>query len=163
IVIILAAPMSLAITQSVSTRVLYGTSRLRFFARLSLVEALINLVLSVILVQYCDLAGVALGTMVPNILMNLGLLAYVCHTFHVPIREYLLRSFLPPLAPALLLIAFWLAAVSWIDLSGWMNLLTTGGLGLACYFLIAIQREFGARRIFALRKTILRRLNNYPR
>ncbi|HEV3204490.1 MAG TPA: oligosaccharide flippase family protein, partial [Gemmataceae bacterium] len=112
ILVILAAPMALTISQSVSMRILYGTSRLRWFARFSLVEAVANLVLSVILVQYCNLEGVALGTMIPNILLNVGLLVYICRGFQVPIKEYLRRSFMPPLIPATILAGFWLWVAS---------------------------------------------------
>jgi O-antigen/teichoic acid export membrane protein len=157
ILLILAAPLSLTISQSVSTRILYGTSRLRWFARFSLVEAVANLILSVILVQYCDLVGVALGTMIPNILMNLGLLVYICRGLHVPIADYLRRSFVPPFPPALLLAGYWIAA-AWIwNLATWPGILIAGATGLLAYLLLAIQVEFGLRSFARQVRPFMRR------
>src|SRR5262249_28826895 len=68
--VILAAPLFLAMAQSVAGRVLYGMGRLKWFSRAVMVEAASNLVLSVILVGPMGIEGVALGTSIPNALID---------------------------------------------------------------------------------------------
>ncbi len=148
---ILALPLSLAISQSVSGRILYGMGRLRWFARLLLVEALANLGLSIVLVGPLGIEGVAWGTAVPNLVANLLVARYVCRTLGVRVRTYVCRSFLMPLAAGLPLAAGWWLAARSIDLSGWAALLATGAAGLAGFGALAVLGEI-AREIWSNRR-----------
>lgn len=148
--LILSLPLGLAIAQSVSTRILYGTSCLRWFARACMAEAAANLLLSLVLVRPLGIAGVAWGTTIPNVLLNLGLAVYICRFLGVGGGEYLRRSILPPLAPACLLGLFWHLAGGWVALSSWAALAQVGALGLAGYFGLALLTEYGPRRLAGL-------------
>ncbi len=150
--IILSIPLGLAIAQSVSTRILYGTSCLRWFARACMAEAAANLLLSLALVKPLGIAGVAWGTTIPNIVLNLGLAVYICRLLGVGGGEYLRRAILPPLAPACLLSLFWHFVGGWVELTSWAALIQVGALGLAGYFGLAFLAEYGPRRLAALLK-----------
>ncbi len=150
--IVLSIPLGLAIAQSVSTRILYGTSCLRWFARACMAEAAANLLLSLVLVKPLGIAGVAWGTTIPNIILNLGLAVYICRLLGVGGGEYLRRAILPPLAPACLLSLFWHFVGGWVELTSWAALLQVGALGLAGYFGLAFLAEYGPRRLAALLK-----------
>ncbi|MGL6097193.1 MAG: oligosaccharide flippase family protein, partial [Fimbriiglobus sp.] len=65
---ILATTVSVGVAQSVASRILYGVGRLRLFARLALVEAGLNLLLTVVLIGPYGVAGVAVAVAVPNLL-----------------------------------------------------------------------------------------------
>jgi O-antigen/teichoic acid export membrane protein len=144
---ILAVPLALALSQSVSVRILYGTGRLRWFARVVMGEAAANLLLSVLLVRPLGIEGVALGTTVPNVLVNCAVAVYVCRALGVGVGDYLRRSFLAPCAAALLPCAVWLAAGRWAEPHTWLALLATVAAGVALYFVVAAQAEFGLRNL----------------
>jgi O-antigen/teichoic acid export membrane protein len=143
ILVILALPLSLALSQSVPVRILYGTGRLRWFARAVIAEAVLNLLLSVILVRPYGIEGVALGTAIPNTLLNCAVGLYVCCTLGVGLGTYLRRSFLAPCAAALLPGGVWLAAWLWAVPDTWLSLVATTAIGLAGYVVVAVAAEVG--------------------
>ncbi|MBN9119475.1 MAG: oligosaccharide flippase family protein [Planctomycetes bacterium] len=103
---VLSATLTIGVAQSVASRILYGMGKLKLFARLALVEAAVNLALSLALVGPFGLVGVALAVAVPNVLFCLFVIAYACYTLDVRAKTYLFASWLKPLccacAPALI-------------------------------------------------------------
>jgi O-antigen/teichoic acid export membrane protein len=140
---ILAAPLGLALAQSVGARLLYGLGQLRWLVRVVMAEAVINLVLSIALAGPLGIEGVAWGTTIPNLVANLAVMAYVCRTVGVGAGEYLRRGFVVPCAAAALLAAAWTAAVLRHEPATWMELATLGLAGLAGYALLAVLTEVG--------------------
>ncbi len=69
----------LAVFESTSSRILLGTGNVRFDAMVSGCAAVLNVILSVILVKKYGVIGVALGTLLPTILTNLIVsVSYTC-------------------------------------------------------------------------------------
>src|SRR5207245_9256799 len=66
---ILAGTLSVGMLQSVAARVLYGVGQIRRFARLMLLEAGLNLGLSLLLFPILRINGVALVTLIPDVLV----------------------------------------------------------------------------------------------
>jgi O-antigen/teichoic acid export membrane protein len=141
--VVLAVPLGLAMAQSVSGRVLYGVGRLRWFARAVLIEALVNLLLSVLLARPLGIEGVALGTALPNVVTSLAVSLYVCRALGIGPGAYFRRAYLRPLLLAAALAAFWLAAVRWAEPAHWAGLIATGSIGLAGYLAGAALVELG--------------------
>jgi O-antigen/teichoic acid export membrane protein len=141
--VILALPLALLMSQSVSARILYGTGRLAWYVWAAVGEAVANLLLSVVLVRALGIEGVAWGTAMPNLAFSLAVVAYICRAVGVNLVEYLRRSFLPPLLVASPLALGWAAAATWIDLTNWPSWIATGGLGTAAYTLAAMRVELG--------------------
>jgi O-antigen/teichoic acid export membrane protein len=152
--IILALPLSLLMSQSVSGRVLYGLGRLRWFTLVVLTEAVANLLLSLVFVRPFGIEGVAWGTTIPNIIGNLVVAVHVCGLLNVPLREYLRKSFLKPLAIVCPLAAIWWTAGIWWPVNAWITLIVLTGIGLTGYALVALVTEFGLQtatsRVLAL-------------
>jgi O-antigen/teichoic acid export membrane protein len=146
--LILATPVALALPQAVAARILYGTGRLRWFARAVMAEALVNLLLSLALVRPFGIQGVALGTAIPNIIGSSALVIYICRMVGVGAGGYLRYTFFAPVAALLPLAAAWLAAARWLDLTSWMSLVATGALGLGAYLLVGAFVEVGPRGVF---------------
>jgi len=140
---ILALPLSLLMSQSVSGRILYGLGQLRSFTIVVVVEAATNLLLSLALVRPFGIEGVAWGTTIPNVVGNLFVAFHVCGLLNVSLGDYLRKSFLKPLAAACPLAAGWWAAATWMPLVDWSSLIVMGAAGLACYAAIAAVTEFG--------------------
>ena len=108
---VLSATLTIGVAQSVAARILYGTGRLKLFARLALVEAVVNLALSLALVGPFGLVGVAIAVAVPNVLFCLFVIAYACRTLALSARDYLFTSWLKPLCAACAPAFVWLVMV----------------------------------------------------
>jgi O-antigen/teichoic acid export membrane protein len=139
VLVILGLPLSLAISQAVSARILYGMGRLRWLARAMMVEALANLLLSSVLARPLGIAGVALGTALPNLCMNVVVVGYISRALGVKPADYLRRSFLLPVAATVLPVAFWFAARQWVTVDTWPRFLAVGGTGAFLGLLPAVQ------------------------
>jgi O-antigen/teichoic acid export membrane protein len=82
-----------AFPQWVAYSVLGGTSNHRFLAYVLTAEAIINLGLSIMLSSVYGIEGVAIGTSLPLMLINLFVIApYACHLLGLPYWQYLKKS-----------------------------------------------------------------------
>jgi O-antigen/teichoic acid export membrane protein len=127
----------------VASRILYGMGRLRFFARLALVEAALNLGLSLALVGPMGLEGVAIAVAVPNVLFCLFAIGYACLILEVKAIRYLRTAWLSPVTLASVPAAVWWLATP-IEPS-WTGIAVGIAMGLLPYALLVGLREFGAR------------------
>lgn len=122
-----------ALWQQPSIGLMYGISKHRFMAILSMAEGLANLGLSIILGRQYGIFGVALGTMIPLLVTKLLIQPiYVCHIIKIPLTRYLHE-----IGRALALAAACLVAPLLLTLRlaspAYGSLLATGGLALLCY------------------------------
>jgi O-antigen/teichoic acid export membrane protein len=140
---VLSATLTIGVAQSVAARILYGMGKLKLFARLALLEALVNLALSLALVGPLGLVGVALAVAVPNVLFCLFVITYACRTLGVGMKEYLFASWLKPLCascvPALVWRLITPADPTWASIV----LGVVGGLGP--YVCAVLLMEFALR------------------
>ena len=83
------ATLTIGVAQSVASRILYGMGKLTLFARLALVEAVVNLGLSLALVGPLGIVGVAIAVAVPNVLFCLFAITYACRVLQIGGRQYL--------------------------------------------------------------------------
>lgn len=118
---VLSATLTIGVAQSVASRILYGMGKLKLFARLALVEAVVNLALSLALVGPFGLVGVAAAVAVPNVLFCLFVIVYACRTLEVSVRAYLFASWLKPLCCACVPAIIWLLAApaepAWLSIA----------------------------------------------
>jgi O-antigen/teichoic acid export membrane protein len=142
---ILAAPLALAMAQSVAARVLYGVGRLRWFARAMLFEAGCNLVLSLALVNPLGIEGVAMGTSIPNFIMNIVIVASVCRMLGVGIGTYFRRAFVGPCVAGLVLAAGWWLTGAAEYATNWAAWLVAGAVGTGGFAMLAAAMEWHER------------------
>jgi O-antigen/teichoic acid export membrane protein len=143
---VLAVPLALTMSQSVSARILFGTGRLGWFSGATVLEAITNLILSVALVRPFGIVGVAIGTAVPNIVLNLALAQHICRCTKVRIATYGLHAWLPPLLVALIPTAVWVVTrVYWGPPGEWMSFAFVLATGLAPYALSVCVLELQMR------------------
>jgi O-antigen/teichoic acid export membrane protein len=109
-VVLLTIPQFTSMPQYVSALVLAGMARHRFLAKVAAAEGVLNVLLSVILVQKMGLIGVAWGTVIPHILSS-GIIIpwYTLGVLNMSAREYFVRAWLRPLVAAVPA-----AALAWI-------------------------------------------------
>ena len=146
---ILSATLTIGVAQSVASRILYGMGTIRLFARLALVEAAVNLGLSLALVGPFGLEGVAVAVAVPNVLFCLFAIGYACHVLNVGTVRYLKEAWLRPVI-ASSLPALWWAVVP--SEGTWLGIATGIALGLVPYGLAVMVAERPRVRLFRLRK-----------
>jgi O-antigen/teichoic acid export membrane protein len=115
ILTLLAIPTLISLPQSTSSSLLFGVSRHRGVVGLSILNAVLNLGLSLLWVRPLGVAGVALGTAVPLALVaGIATMVYACRVLELPLGRYAWESQLRPglvtlafLAPALVVQAMW--------------------------------------------------------
>lgn len=96
VLLIFLGVVLMAVFDSTAARILLGTGQVRFDAKVSLAMAMLNLVLSLVLVRKFGLIGVALGTLVPATLGNfLVSVPYTCRITGMRIVPFYLRVFVP--------------------------------------------------------------------
>jgi len=118
--VILCSTLTLVVAQSVAARVLYGTGRLKWFARAALLEALANVALGLALCPRFGIVGVAIGVAVPNLVMCVWVIGYTARGLGVPLRTYLGEAWLRPMVAAAVPLIVWLLAGWRVD--GWGTL-----------------------------------------
>jgi len=92
---ILTAAIVLELSSSPGVQLLIGLSKHEAYAALNSVEAVLNVVLSIILLHYYCMYGVVLGTAIEIALIKLFVMPiYICRVAHMPVRAYLVDSIL---------------------------------------------------------------------
>lgn len=156
---ILSLALALSVAQSVASRVLYGLGRLRFFARLTLAEAAINVLLLFLLIPIAGLSGVALAITIPNIASSLLIIVHTNRIIALDFSRYLSASRRPLLAvivPGLVWLSLPAPAASWDGIFGMIVLGLVPYVGTVAFLehpRIAISRRQGQHswRILAAR------------
>ena len=139
---ILSATLTIGVAQSVASRILYGLGRLRLFARLALVEAAVNLGLSLLLVGPMGLEGVAVAVAVPNVLFCGFVIGYACRVLEVPAGRYLRAWLRPACAAVVPAVVWWFVtpvAPAWLAIGGGI------AAGLVPYAVVVGGIEFASR------------------
>lgn len=108
VLIILCVPSIFGLMQNPGIGLLYGISKHKFYAISNICEGCLNLILSIILVQYYGIYGVAMGTMIEMIIFKLFVQPiYTCHVINLSIYEYYFKTiFLTALKTSLLLLVY---------------------------------------------------------
>ncbi len=143
VLVILIIPSTIMWAQSASGRVLFGISKHRTWAFVTLAEGISNLILSILLVRPYGIIGDALGTAIPlTCSMVFFMPGHLCKQLGIRLWTYLREAFvLPvvvtvPLVVALLLVRRWFVAHNYWQLG--IQLLIGAivyGLGLGWAFL----------------------------
>jgi len=89
ILVVLTIPLILSLSQTSSSQVLYGISKHKVLAIINIVEAIFNLVLSIILVRFMGIIGVAVGTAIPMLIAKMiALPIYTSKVLGISLKKY---------------------------------------------------------------------------
>ncbi len=138
---ILAGTVSIGMLQSVAARVLYGVGKIRGFARLMCLEALINLSLSLLLFPVWDIRGVALGTMIPNVLMSAWIVIRVCQHLDIRDSDYVRTALLRPILATIIVTVCWTYLRTLWPTHTWAGLIQIISRGMVVYLLVSLGLE----------------------
>jgi O-antigen/teichoic acid export membrane protein len=139
VLLTLLIPTTFIMAQAASSRILYGMARHRSLAWVTAMEAIANVILSVVLIRPFGIVGDALGTAIPLTCTGLFFLPrHLCRVLEVRVATFLREAYTLPLllcAPtvaALLLMRRWFFAQSYLEVGLQILLgLVPYGLGLA--------------------------------
>ncbi len=98
VLLILLIPQIYSMSQFVTEEVLLGQTKHKFLALVTVSEAVLNLILSLILIKKYGIIGAALGVAIPRLLNYLifsGI--YIKQAGEISLKDYFKQSFLPPL------------------------------------------------------------------
>jgi O-antigen/teichoic acid export membrane protein len=133
VLVVLCVPMTLMLAQGASPRILFGMARHRTLSWIVAMEAVTNLILSIVLVQRFGVIGDAMGTAIPLTVTALYFLPrHLCHLLEMPIRTFFREAYLLPFAfccpllLALLGLRTWYVAHNYLQLAA--QLLIAGGV-----------------------------------
>lgn len=102
VVCILCGVMILTIPQLTASNILAMTGRHRYTAWASVCSIGINIGVTVVLIQFWGLVGVALGTLAATLAVDIFMIVNkACRELHLAYRDYMRMAILPALAPAL--------------------------------------------------------------
>jgi len=95
ILVILCVGIIIALMQTPSIGLLYGISKHKYYAVSNSIEGILNLLLSIVLVRYYGIYGVALGTMIPMIMFKLIIQPiFICRAINLSICKYYFKTIL---------------------------------------------------------------------
>jgi len=143
VMLVLLIPSTLRMAQATSGRILYGIARHKMLAIVTLLEGLLNLVLSIILVRSHGIIGDAYGTAIPLTLTCIFFLpTYLCHLLGLKVRTFLRKAYTAPLLLCLPMIAVLISMQHWFVphtlLGVLVQVLAAGGVyvGFVYYFMV---------------------------
>lgn len=120
LLVALTAPTLLSLPQATASALLFGVSRHKGVVTFALVNAVLNLGLSILWARPYGLMGVALGTAIPLALVSgAGMMVYTSRALAIPLGTYLREGLLKPGAVSLAFAAPALLLRWRFDLIGW--------------------------------------------
>lgn len=140
---ILGGTLCVSMVQSVAARVLYGMGRIRMFSRLMLLEAGLNLVTSLILIGPCGIAGVALGTAIPDVAICIFVTLGVCKMLDIDDRTFFREALLKPLLITVVVTPAWLRLAQFLPPNTWLGFMELIAAGVALFGVLVLLLERG--------------------
>jgi O-antigen/teichoic acid export membrane protein len=145
VIYILSIVVALRVGNATSTVILKGSGLHKTLAMSNLGMAISNLVLSVLLVRWYGLIGVAIGTLIPMVVFSMFVVfPAACRRVELPRLKVLRQSVWPAAWPALVMAAFILLARRYSDGSwSWMvvQAALAAGIYAGLFLRFAISRE----------------------
>jgi O-antigen/teichoic acid export membrane protein len=160
ILVVLIAAMFLDMWQSTTVNALYATMHQKAYAKVNIAEAVANLILSIILARRFGLLGIALGTLIPSIVVRAFVQPWVIERhLGVPVRNYYAVSLRAMARTAGCLLIPFVIAMRFLKPS-YPSLFLTAGLSFAAFILPIWYLEFdlyGLERLRAVTSNLLTR------
>ncbi|HHJ34872.1 MAG TPA: polysaccharide biosynthesis protein, partial [Gammaproteobacteria bacterium] len=103
IILLLVIYMTLPFLNPLSTRYLTAIGRHGLLAKVFPVSASVNLIVSIILVQYWGIIGVAVGSVIPVFILTPVVLRACCKYLGISVTHYFLISIWPSVIPTVLM------------------------------------------------------------
>jgi O-antigen/teichoic acid export membrane protein len=148
--------------QLISYSLLQGISKQKRYAQMNMMVSVLNLALSIILVQQYGIVGVALGVAVPQIVFN-GLLVplYTLKVIGIRPIDYIKKTYLLSILPSIILVFFLYIGKGILNLNNILSLLVLAVFGffaysVSSYYSLANNDEREYVKSFFFRKKLIK-------
>lgn len=147
VAVILCAGSIMGLAELPGVHLLYGLSKNNYLAVMNTCEAALNVALSLILLRYYGIYGVALGSTVETLLFALFIQPiYICRAARLPVRSYLLDKIIVTLLKASVPLGVYFYLIRNLVLPNYARLCACGVLQTllfipAAYFFIISEDE----------------------
>lgn len=137
---------------------LYGVGKHHIILYVGVIEAITNISLSVILVKKIGILGVAIGTMVPMVIVNLIFPLYSLKTAKIKPLKWIKESVLKPTIVCLIYLPVAYIFNKFILIENWLTFFITSSTAtffyLAIFFLFGFDKKH-KQKVFLILKTII--------
>lgn len=107
-----------------------------YLAKLMMIEALFNILLSLVLIRCFGIEGVAMGTLIPTLIIKGFILSKTCKILYISIVEYIRIALIPIILPAFLSFFSLYFLTTKFLLSNYFNLITIFMIIQIIYFVL---------------------------
>jgi len=153
---VVAVGLGAHLTFNPLSNAMFAIAKPRFIAQIDIVEAFVNLGLSLILVRYYGILGVAIGTTVPLLAFAIGARPPIaCRQIQLPLRRYYVAVL--PMFAFTTVVTF--ASLEWVEPHLPKNYLALFGIGVAAFPFFAL----AALRLFFDRNEVATLVNQVPK
>jgi len=154
VLVVLSVSSIIFLSQIPSKIILYGFSKIKFWAISNMIEGIFNVILSLILVTKIGLLGVALGTAIPLIFIKLVIQPkYVTKILQIELKEYYKILFINILKPSLILLLFYFI-VNWFLRPQYLIIFTMGLIQTIVFVIICYNFFFNNKERRLIRAAI---------
>lgn len=130
-------PRLLNASNPFASRYLTALGRHGYLAKAMSIEAVLNISLSIVFVQWLGIYGVVVGTIIATLGIYPFILAYTCKHLNVDVTDYLKDCILPQLLPILAIIMTILLIKQHVYVAGYVELISIaviGSIAFAVFF-----------------------------
>jgi O-antigen/teichoic acid export membrane protein len=167
IVVILALASVLEVGYWPGRMIMQGIGRHHGLARATICAAIANLGLSVFLIRYFGVMGVALGTLIPAIFVNVGYIwPYTMRTVGISGLQLFKEALVPAFVPALPMMAALYILIRTIEPTGLILVGVTAAAGVATYavfYLVFFAGEQEQQFVKAITRRMLKTSSKRPK
>lgn len=153
VLVVLCIPLTFMLAQGASPRMLFGMAKHRTLSWVVALEAVTNLILSIILVQRFGIIGDAFGTSIPLTVTALYFFPrHLCRVLSMRVLTFVREAYLLPLAlcaplvPLLFWLRHWFVAHNYLQLGGQL-LIVSAVYGIALFWAFRSGRLWKTKEI----------------
>ncbi len=145
--LVLIAPLPLGLLMTLALRLLHGLGRVRVVAVCAVARTCATIGLSILLVNWFGILGVALAVSVTLVINAIVIVTYSCRVVQVSLPRFLMNSMAKPALPAAILLLIWIPIrIGW-TVESWPGLIIPMLAGLIPYCITACLVDEQMRRL----------------
>jgi len=122
LILVLVLTILLPFLDPCKTRYLTAINKHGVLSKFFTISAIINIVLSLILVQFMGVIGVALGSLIPVVIFTPYYLYFACKSLGITVAFYVKKVLVPQILPNAFLVINSILLTSFVDISNYLML-----------------------------------------
>ena len=154
VLVILCCAGIVAQAQRPSVAILYAIAKHKYYAKITSIEAIANICISIILVEYIGIYGVALGTTLPLMVNKLYFQpVYTCKQLELPIKSYC-YSVSKYFILGIVLFSLMYIYTGYIKVDAYYKLVAFGGMEALIYIILCLRYVVSDKTTAYLKDTL---------